>query len=214
MWRVGARWYAFALLYPAAISLLTTALYILVGGATPDFANPPVLEVYPLPSGLAAVGPWPLLPFVFLQYLLFSSPMGEEIGWRGYALPRMQAGWPALHASIALGLLWGVWHLPLYLTRGHPISGEFFGWFLLGIVADAVLFTWLYNSTGGSLLLTVLFHASIAVTGLFLSPVEATPFIGLALEWIFVGAIIAVASPARLSPLDKQVVQEPEGGLR
>lgn len=211
IWRVGLRWYAFALLWPAVISLLTTALYVLSGGAAPDFANPPLLEVYPLPSGLSAIGPWPLLPFVFLQYLVFSSPMGEEIGWRGYALPRLQAARSALGASLALGLLWGVWHLPLYFTRGHPISEEFFGWFLLGIVADAVLFTWLYNSTGGSLFLAVLFHASIAVTGLFLSAANATPLLGLALEWVFVGAIIAASGPACLSRLGKQVVEDPEG---
>ena len=125
IWRVGPRWYAFALLYPAAMSLLTTAFYVLFGGVSPDFANPPFLEFYPLPFGLAAVGPWPLLPFVFLQYLFFSSPIGEEIGWRGYALPRMQAGWSALQASVVLGLLWGVWHLPLYLTRGHRSPGSF-----------------------------------------------------------------------------------------
>jgi len=214
VWRVDVRWYLFALLWPAVISLATTTVYVLSGGGVPDFSNPPYIEVYPLPPELAAIGPWPLMPFVFLQYVLLSSPMGEEIGWRGDALPRMQTAWSALRASLVLGFLWGLWHLPLYLTVGHPVSEEFFGWFLPGIVADAILFTWLYNSTGGSLLLAVLFHASIAVTGLFLTPAEATPLLGLTLEWIFVGGVIAVTGPARLSRLDKQVVEQSQGGSR
>jgi membrane protease YdiL (CAAX protease family) len=108
VWRVDVRWYLFALLWPAAISLATTAVYVLSGGGAPDFSNPPFLKVYPLPPELAAISPWPLLPLVFLQYVLFGSPMGEEIGWRGYALPRMQTEWSALRASIVLGFLWGV----------------------------------------------------------------------------------------------------------
>jgi membrane protease YdiL (CAAX protease family) len=125
--------------------------------------------------------------------------MGEEIGWRGYALPRLQAIQSALGASLILGLLWGLWHLPLYLTRGHPLSETFFGWYLLDIVADAILFTWVYNNTRGSLLLALLFHTSIAVTGLFLTPAETTPLLGIALKWAVVAIVVATAGPAYLS---------------
>ena len=79
---------------------------------------------------------------------------------------------------------------------------------LLGIDADAVLFTWLYNSTGGSLLLAVLFHASIAVSGLFVSPADAPPLPGLALEWILAGGIIISTGSVRLSRPDR-----PSGAL-
>lgn len=133
--------------------------------------------------------------------------MGEEIGWRGYALPRSQSRLSALAASIALGMIWGVWHLPLALTRGHPISEEFFGWFLLGIIADAVLFTWLYNSTGGSLLLVVVFHTSIAVTGLFLATANATPLLELLLKWITVGVVVVVFGAANLSRAERQTAR-------
>ena len=187
VWRVSILWYAFVLLYPVVLSLATTSLYVLFGGQAPDFADPPVLRVYPLPPELLKVGPLVLLPFVFLITLLISSPMGEEIGWRGYALPRLQANRSALTASVILGLLWGLWHLPRDLALG-----QFSFWSLLGIVAVAILFTWVYNNTGGSLLLALLFHTSISVTGLFLSTVDP-PLLSLALAWIVVGAVIAVA---------------------
>lgn len=199
VWRVGIRWYAFVLFWPAAISLVTTALYVLLGGSAPDFSDPPILRSNPFPPELSDVGPWPLLPLIFLQTLLISSPMGEEIGWRGYALPRLQAGQGAVRASVILGLFWGFWHLPLYLTRGDPLSEVFFGWFLLAIIADTILFTWVYNNTKGSLLLALLFHTSIAVTALYLASVETTPLLGLALRWSVVIIVIAVAGPARLS---------------
>jgi len=198
-WRAGVQWYAFVLVFPAAISLANSALYVLVGGSVPDFADPPVLHLYPLPPELSDIGPWVLLPFVFLQTLFFGSPMGEEIGWRGYALPRLQASRSALRASLILGLLWGLWHLPLFLTRGHPLSQEFFGWYVLGIVADAILFTWVYNNTRGSLLLALLFHASFIVTELFVASAEATPLLSLTLEWSVVAIVVAMAGPVRLS---------------
>ena len=176
---------------PDSGSLAATAGHLAAGGAAPDFAHPPLLDVYPLPAELAVVGPWPLLPLVFLQTVLLGSPLGEEVGWRGYALPRLQRRTGPLTASLVLGVVWGLWHLPLVVTVGHPISGTFYGWFLLGIMADAVVFTWLYNHTGGSLLLAVLGHASIAVTGLFLVPAPVTPLLGLGLKLALVGVLLA-----------------------
>jgi len=95
----------FVLLWPAVLSLMTSAISILFGGPTPDFANPPILRIYPLPSEAFAVGLLPLLPFVFLQQMFISSPMGEEIGWRGYALPGLQKTRSALSASVILGIV-------------------------------------------------------------------------------------------------------------
>ncbi len=91
-----------------------------------------------------------------------------------------------------------MWHLPLWLTRGYEAGETFVGWALLGLVAHAILFTWVYNHTRGSLLLALLFHTADAVTGMFLSPAAASPLLGLALSW---GAtLLVVASrPARLS---------------
>ena len=82
--------------------------------------------------------------------------MGEEPGWRGFALPRLQARLGALGASLVLGVLWGLRHLPLTLTSGDPAEGTFSGWYQLASAADAVLYTWLFTSSGGSLWLVVL----------------------------------------------------------
>jgi membrane protease YdiL (CAAX protease family) len=182
-WRVGLPWYLFVLCWPALHSLMKTALAVWLGGSVPDFARPPFSHLYPLPPELSNANPLLFLPFVFLQQTLIGSSMGEEIGWRGYALPRLGAYGNALRAGTILGIAWSVWHLPLWLTRGHPAGEEFLGWTLLGIVADSVLFTWVHNNTEGSLLLPLLFHTSIAVTGLFLASAESSSLVGMTLKW-------------------------------
>ena len=208
VWRVGARWYTFVLLWPAALSLATTGLHVLLGGAAPDFSQPPFVRLNPLPLELSSAGPFALLPVIFLQQTLLGSSMGEEPGWRGYALPRLQWRWGALPASLLLGALWGVWHLPLWLTRGHEAGATFVGWALLGLVAHAILYTWVYNHTGGSLLLALLFHTSDAVTGLFLAPAAASPLLGLVLSWGAALLVVAASGPTRLSRRPAAVVAE------
>lgn len=199
IWRIGLPWYLFVLLWPAAVSLTATGLYVLFGGTAPDFAHPPFLEIAPLPTELQAVGPWPLMPFVFLQNLLIGSAMGEEIGWRGFALPRLQTRWGALSASLLIGLLWGLWHLPLYLTPGHPMANRFFGWTLLDLLAISVLFTWVFNHTRGSLLPALLLHAAMSVTALFLARPEGSTVIALALT----GAVaLLIIRTGHLEPVD------------
>jgi membrane protease YdiL (CAAX protease family) len=164
-----------ALGLPLAVSVLATGLSVAAGEVVPDFTSPPVYELYPLPPTLAETGLVVLFPTIFVQTLLFSSPMGEELGWRGYALPRLQARETALRASVVLGVVWATWHLPLFLTPGDPLASEpLLGW-VTDIVAYAVLFTWLFNNTGGSLFLALLFHTAIAVTGLFVSAAEVVP---------------------------------------
>jgi uncharacterized protein len=211
IWRVGVLWYVFALLYPAAVSLATTALYVLFGGEAPDFSNPPILRGYPLPPEVLEISPLVLLPFFFLTQLLISSPMGEEIGWRGYALPRLQTTRSALWVSVILGMLWQLWHVPKMVAEGMTLSEAFSLWGLLGAVAVTILFTWMFNNTRGSLLLVLLFHTSFNVTGAFLSGVDA-PLLTLVPTWLIVGIVIAVAGPRYLSrklPAQKNGTDQP-----
>ncbi len=196
--RVGIRWYAFALLFTPALTLACIAIGSLFGRPLPDFAHPPILDLESLPQEARSAGAMALLPIMLVQQLLISSPMGEEIGWRGYALPRLQYGRSALAAAVVIGLLWGLWHVPLLYTQGHPLAGSSVGWMVIGPVADAILFAWLFNNTRGSLLLVLLCHASLNMTGLFL-PRADLPYLSLALKWVLVLTLVAVSGPERLS---------------
>ena len=135
MWRVEAQWYATVLLGMTTIGLLAVLLYALLGGPA-SFYSPAV--------------PWFVLPFAFLFGLLFGGPLNEEVGWRGYALPRFQADWNALRSSLVLGILWGLWHLPVFFIAGTSQSEMPLVAFMLWVVALSILFTWVYNSTGGA----------------------------------------------------------------
>lgn len=145
-WRIGWGWWALALLLPLAVMLLAAGLHIALGG---DLATAPA-------SGhlLMTVVNLPLV-------LLLGGPLGEEFGWRGYALPVLQdrLGWRA--ASVALGLVWGVWHLPLFLIDGTAQAHIPPALFLLSVVAMSVVFAWLVNRTAGSVVAALLFHTAI-----------------------------------------------------
>ncbi len=212
IWRVGIGWYLFALLWPPILSLIVTGVSMLFGRPAPDFANPPVTSVYPAPREAFAAGFLPLLPVVFTTQL-FGSSLGEELGWRGYALPRLQAGRSAFLVSLLLGLLWGVWHLPRFWVPGAPLPAAGFAWFVAGIALATVLYTWLYNNTGGSLLLVILLHTSQAVTDLFLARVRNPQLLALVTALLVV-AVVLRSGAARLTrgPLPDAAGPEPAGG--
>ena len=109
---------------------------------------------------LSAYLPMFIVPF----FLVDAISNGEEIGWRGYVLPRLQVRHSALVSSLILGVVWGFWHLPKFL--GEDSSP--FWLFRIRVTASAVLYTWLFNNTNGSLLMTTLFHASVNTAGVFL----------------------------------------------
>jgi uncharacterized protein len=158
-----------------------------------------IMALAPYPPEVMSLSPWILLLFMFVQQTLMGSSMGEEVGWRGYALPRLQGRMSALSASLLLGLVWALWHLPYYTIIGHPLEGSFFGWTILGLPAIAILFTWVYNNTRGSLLLALMFHSSIALTGAFLASSPAHPLLGIALSWALALLVVARYGAARLS---------------
>jgi membrane protease YdiL (CAAX protease family) len=144
-WRVEGRWYAVAVLLPGAV----VAAALIIDALLYDVLTP-------LPS-------FGLLP-LFIGSIAANMLLGgglEEIGWRGFALPRLQAEYSALTASLLLGIVWIAWHAPLFVVPGaiqaelRPLP------FLIQGLALAVVFTWLYNSTRGSLLLVVLLHGTV-----------------------------------------------------
>jgi membrane protease YdiL (CAAX protease family) len=104
-----------------------------------------------------------LLPVLIISAL--PSTLGEEVGWRGFALPRLQARYGALGASLLLGLFWSFWHgPPLIAQQALALTPVALLGHAVGFVAIAILYTWLFNGTGQSLLLVWLYHASDAIT--------------------------------------------------
>jgi membrane protease YdiL (CAAX protease family) len=157
IWRVGLAWYVVVLGLPPLLALVATGLAVALGAEAA--LQPPTWGVADL--------------------VLFVLVVGEEIGWRGYALPRLLARTSPLVASVVLGLLWAGWHLPAYVLPGTPQFGSPFGPFLVWVVAQAVLFTWVFNHTRGSLLLATLFHGSIDSFGIFLPNVDFSTQVAL-----------------------------------
>ncbi len=142
-WSVGARWYLFAIGYMAAVKLAAALLLRIATGAWPAFGQEPV--------------------YIMAIAILFSTPVqaGEEIGWRGYALPRLSARLGLSSASIVLGVILACWHLPFFFISGTDKSGQSFPLYLLSVTALSVAMAWLYWRTNGSLLLTMLMHAAV-----------------------------------------------------
>jgi len=179
---------------------------MILGSPAPDFANPLVMSEYPAPPEAFSAGFLPLLPIVFVTQV-FGSSMGEELGWRGFALPRLQTGQSALLASGVLGVVWGLWHLPRVWIPGDPFDIASFGWLMLGMVLDAVLYTWVFNSTKGSLLLVLLLHTAQPVTTLFLAKVP-NPLIENALTALLVILVVAMFGAGRLTQEPTPVAHE------
>ncbi len=145
-WRVGARWYMFAVSYMAAIKLAVALVHRVLTGSWPRFGN----EAW----------------YVIVAAIIISTPVqaGEEIGWRGYALPRLAVRLGFARASVLLGLIWAFWHLPLFFLTGIDKYGQSFPVWALSVTAMSVAITWLYAHTNGSLLLTMLMHSAVNQT--------------------------------------------------
>jgi uncharacterized protein len=142
-WRVKARWYFFAVSYMAAIKLSVALAHRLALGAWPHLGNEPAV--------------------VMLMAILFSTPVqsGEEVGWRGYALPRLAQRMGFARGSMLLGVIWACWHLPQFFVLGADTYGQSFPIWAAEVTALSVAIAWLYAHSNGSLLLTMLMHAAI-----------------------------------------------------
>src|SRR5215217_7413964 len=187
-WRVGWQWYLVVILGPAAFSLAVAGVYTLLGGSWAEAAPPALLE-----------GPLLFLP-LFLLILTLTDGLGEELAWRGFALPRLLTRYNALAASLILGVIWALWHLPLLWTEGGPMYQLPVWLLLLDVTAKAVLFTWVFLHTRGSVLIAMLFHGA---TNLFLvSPEVAStgdlglPVLAMVGKWVLVGVVLLVAGPS------------------
>lgn len=180
-WDVGARFYLFAIGYLAAAKLFGALAHRVVIGAWPGFGDTPL----PLIFGAILVSTW--------------VQAGEEVGWRGYALPRLATHVGLGGASVLLGVIWAVWHLPLFFVPGSGSDGQSFPIYLLHVTALSVAMAWLYWKTDGSLLLVMLMHASVNNTSGIVPaavPHAVSPmsFEGSLVAWATVGVSAAIAA--------------------
>lgn len=142
-WNVPVRWYLFAVAYVPAIKLTAALLQRLWTGTWPAFGGGAIY----------------LIPFAIALSTPFQA--GEEIGWRGYALPRLAARFGLARASLILGVVWASWHLPQFFIREADTYRQSFVVYALQVTALSVAMAWLWARTGGSLLLVMLLHAAV-----------------------------------------------------
>jgi membrane protease YdiL (CAAX protease family) len=142
-WKLNIKWYLFAGGFMVVIKLFVAVLYKIIIGIWPKFGQ----EAW----------------YIMLIAIIFSTwvQAGEEIGWRGFALPHMseRSGLPI--STLLLGVIWACWHLPLFFVKGADTFGQSFPLFLIQVTGLSVALGWLYWRTHGSLLLTMLMHAAV-----------------------------------------------------
>jgi membrane protease YdiL (CAAX protease family) len=150
-----------------------------------------VSTLYGAPAPVVAVT-IPGVLSLFLFSIFPGSALGEELGWRGFALPRLQARRSALAASLIVGAVWGIYHLPLFLLGSPTRPFALFLPFALSCVIMSIFYTWMYNGTGGSLLIAVLLHAATNLPlTIAYAPLEERV---LPAYWIYVGMLAVAAS--------------------
>lgn len=159
-WRVGRRWYG--------VALLLIPLFYIVG----TIVLPGTLASYAPESPVALVVTWII---VLTLGGVIGGPLGEEPGWRGFALPRLQAQLGPLGGTLLLGFVWAGWHFPQFFMQewadqNGGLSAATLATFAATVLAIAVILTWIFNHTGGSVLLAMIAHSSVNTSQAVLNP--------------------------------------------
>ncbi len=189
-WDVKPIWYIVALATPFVLLSLSLFADQFFTGARANYTGAGISSEFP---ELGLIG--------FFIYNLVSFGIGEELGWRGFMLPRLQGSFSAFTASLVLSLVWALWHLPLFFYRpGYMEMGPFdiIGW-VFSLLTGSIILAWLFNSTRGSVLICALFHASmdIAFTS-NLARAGIMNYVGALVTILGIGLLI-FAGPVNLS---------------
>ena len=156
-WRASLKLWAIAIFGPAVLYLIGLGVYLLLGGEAPPFIMiREELNLIPLYLVMVVLMPW-------------NGPVGEEFGWRGYALPKLQNKYGPLIASLVIGTVWGIWHLPSFFAPQGVVGAIaatvgmiFIIPYTLGTIANSIFMTWLYNKSKASALIAgIIWHAAI-----------------------------------------------------
>jgi len=207
IWRVGIQWWIFALFFMIVPSVVSLYLYHLLGGPAVDW------------SGLKPL--YTVVPNFIL--LTIAAGIGEEFGWRGFLLPRLQSRHSALVSGLIVGVAWATWHIPLFFIEGtsqyeQGLQGGLLP-AILGysafVIANSVMFTWLFNNTKGSVLLAAVFHGASNTWGGYID-VYRGHFNGIivfmAVSVLVTFFIVVMAGANDLSRTHKRNVLELEDG--
>lgn len=184
-WRVKPIWYITALLFTGVIGILAIGIHIILGGTNTV-------------GGLLTLKN--LLPSLLFQIFFFL--LTEETAWRGFALPRLQARYNGLNSSLILGILWGLWHLPLVFIPGSFQSTVPFIGFILSAIATSILMTWVFNHSRGSVLIAAIFHGATDASIAFLNVMTGDLrlfWVFIIVQWIAVVIIVLTQGAAHLS---------------
>ncbi len=182
-WRVSAVWYVVAFLLPELISGAGAAASVALG-ARADIGH---------------------LPIDGLKLALFVTVVGEELGWRGWLLPKLLERYSPLAASLSVGVIWAGWHLPTFLLPGTAQSHFPLPAYVLYVCGLSVWFTWLYLRTRGSVVYATVFHGCVntfliwnfAASGVMRDWLTA-------IGWVVAAAILVLADPTLKRGLDKR----------
>jgi len=176
--RISAGWYLIIFLLPPSLFGLAALLDVLSGGSGMAFGK--------------QIGQFITYP-VYLIITLILAPFLEELGWRGYALNRLQLRWSALLSSLILGVLWSLWHLPIFLIKSTyqyslGVGSPAFWTYMISIIPLTILFTWVFNNNSCSTLSAILFHIMFNTTAELFSITERAYAYFVVLE--FAAAIV------------------------
>ena len=181
-WRVKPVWYLVALGGPVVLWVVAAAIPMALG-TTPN---------------ISYFADFVLFPITLLTTAIVKGPFTEEPGWRGFALPRLLERWSPLVATLVLGVIWFVWHLPLLVQdltgTQRPLVP-----YVIVVLSLAVIITWLWSATGRSVFIVIVFHAAVNSAGSHVVPAFA-PADQVTIWWIFAALIAIVA--ARVSFTD------------
>ena len=194
-WRVAPRYALFAVGAPLALFALAGLVSALLGAA-PDLGHLGEVDGLPNLGALGALALW-----------LATFGVGEELGWRGFALPRLQASLTAWRATLVLGVAWAAWHLPAFFYRPtyRAMGPAGFVAFSVSILAASVVFTWLFNATGGSVLVVALFHGLFDFLSVTPAGSDVTPVLMSALVVACALIVARRYGPDTLAPGERVV---------
>lgn len=194
IWRVGIGWWAFALFALVPMYLGGMVLGNLFIGSSLDLSHVPPLYMF--------------IPLFIMKFFV-DAGLGEELGWRGFLLPRIQARHNALVSSIIVGIVWGMWHLPFFiidlglppyyeLGQAYGVIPSLSGFIIFFLIPWTILYTWVYNNTKGSLLLAFVFHSSQAWFGLFMDPENLFgPYLGYTIIMAVTAIVVVLVFGAK-----------------